>query len=650
MANGSKSLFLTFHGRVLEHLGIQIYQSPVNSIAEMVSNAWDADAEAVDITLPVNVDTGSELVICDNGIGMTFNECQQRFLNVGWNRRRNDPNEKSPGKKRPILGRKGIGKFAGFGIAERIQIETVSIVTGERTVFYLDLPQLLSEDYVSTERKTVTVLEYEEPNPARISKHGTKVTLSTLKLKLTPNPAQFAKSMARRFILHQRQADFTVKVNARDLPDGLDLSGVQFSYPQDYRSGEGPTNISIDDDGWGIETIEHGNKILWRFMFHKETIDEEELRGIAVYANGKIAQAPFLFNLTGGLGGQHGVEYLAGQLQADYLDVMDEDLIATERQRINWDHEATLPLLEWGKSRVKGLLKLWQLRRSEGRLDELEMKVSEFGDRIRTLPTHESKVIRNALLKLAQIPTLSDKQYSELGDAILTAWEQGRIRELINSIAETDQMSEGELLSILIEAQIVTALNVAEAVRTKLLAIAGLKDRIDKQELELAVRNYIAEHPWMISPQWETYRREHRVAALVTSIAEKTGLTAPDYKGRVDLVLSSGSHLLVLEFMRPGLKLDWDHLSRFERYITLIRSGVHANTAGQFDTVSGFVIADQLDNLPEIVSKIKAMRREDMFAMDWQNLLSEALNAWREYLITLAGRAPEDSRLQSLLN
>ncbi len=44
-----KKLYLEFHSRVIEHLGIQMYQSPVNAVAELVANAWDADATSVEI-------------------------------------------------------------------------------------------------------------------------------------------------------------------------------------------------------------------------------------------------------------------------------------------------------------------------------------------------------------------------------------------------------------------------------------------------------------------------------------------------------------------------------------------------------------------------------------------------------------------------
>ena len=132
-----KRLHLSFHGRIIDSLGIQMYQSPVAAVAELIANAWDADATRVDVILPDDNSPSAELVVRDNGAGMTFADCQERYLNVGRNRRLAD-GERTP-QGRPLLGRKGIGKFAGFGIARIVEIATVSARTGERTMFALDL-------------------------------------------------------------------------------------------------------------------------------------------------------------------------------------------------------------------------------------------------------------------------------------------------------------------------------------------------------------------------------------------------------------------------------------------------------------------------------------------------------------------------------
>lgn len=347
-------LYLSFHGRVLEHLGIQMYQSPVNALAELVANAWDADAQAVDIRLPTGVD--GEFVVNDTGKGMTFQECQTFFLNVGRNRRAGDPKQRTDGG-RPVLGRKGIGKFAGFGVARVMTVTTTSADSGEQTVFQLRLTELLDEEeYVGLDPKEITVLDYLPPSEQRRSEHGTAIVLSDLTLRRIPNESLFAQSMARRFLARQAQTGFLITVNANELPESLDLQRVQFVFPEAFTADELPEGITVADDGWGEELV--GDELVrWRFLFHYEPVEDEELRGVAIYVKEKLAQRPFMFNLTQGVTGQQGIEYLTGQVEADFIDRQESDLIATERQRINWDNEATTPLLEWGQRRLRQCLR-----------------------------------------------------------------------------------------------------------------------------------------------------------------------------------------------------------------------------------------------------------------------------------------------------
>jgi hypothetical protein len=167
--------------------------------------------------------------------------------------------------------------------------------------------------------------------------------------------------------------------------------------------------------------------------------------------------------------------------------------------------------------------------------------------------------------------------------------------------------------------------------------------------LEKAVRDYIAKHPWLISPEWETFRVEKSMGKVISAAAKEAQLSKSDWKGRMDLVLASGDHLLVLEFMRPGITLDWEHLSRFEHYIRTIRGKIEPNTAGLFSRATGYAIADGLAKHPEITAKLRSLATEAMYAMDWPTMFSRALSLWREFLEALADRDPDDERLQALL-
>ncbi|MCL4394345.1 MAG: ATP-binding protein [Chloroflexi bacterium] len=648
MAETVKKLSLGFHGRVIDHLGIQMYQSPTAALAELVSNCWDADAEKVEITLPAAMSKDAEIVVKDNGNGMTFEDCQKRFLNVGYDCRGGKAKAVSGEKNRPVLGRKGIGKFAGFGIAESIRIDTVAKGTGERTVFELDLGKLRGTDYIEGSTD-IEVKEYSGPSAEMKALHGTSITLKSLVLKKTQNAEQFSRSMSRRFLLVQRVGDFRVLVNGEPIPADADCEHVEFEFPRDYTDGEKPTGLTIDENGWGVEDLGQGRLIRWRFVFYEDTIKEDELRGVSIFANGKLAQRPFAFNIIGGISGQQGLEYLSGKVEADYIDSLNTDLIATERQRINWEHEEAIPLLEWGRKRVDDLCKVWKRRRAADKLKAMEDKMAPFAGRLSTLQPSERKTVRSALSKLAQVSSLTTKQFEDLGEAVLTSWEAGRLKELVHNLADSTDMTADRLIDLLMEANVLTALNAYEAIKTKLSIIEELRRLVEKQELENAVRDYIAKNPWLVSPQWETFKKEISLKKLIAEIAASKGIEPEkQWSRRVDLLLASGETVLVLEFMQPDKKVDLDHISRFEYYVTTIRTHFQANTGQPFRNCVGYLVASKLDQDAAILQMIDTKKTNNLFYLDWETLLVQAERQYEEFIEILRERAPEDARLKEL--
>ncbi len=102
---------------VLNHLGRQLYRSFITVLGEAISNAWDADATDVRIYLDTDKNT---MVIRDDGQGMTKDDFQDKFLRIGYSKRKHG--KRSPTKERPFIGRKGIGKLALLSCAERITV------------------------------------------------------------------------------------------------------------------------------------------------------------------------------------------------------------------------------------------------------------------------------------------------------------------------------------------------------------------------------------------------------------------------------------------------------------------------------------------------------------------------------------------------
>ncbi len=212
-----------------------------------------------------------------------------------------------------------------------------------------------------------------------------------------------------------------------------------------------------------------------------------------------------------------------------------------------------------------------------------------------------------------------------------------------------DEMNAGSLLGILAEQQVLSALHAAEVVRLRLNVINGLRRRIAHRALELDLRDYIAKHPWLISPRWETFQIERRIDKLVEDALGESGIaTDPDWAGRVDLTLSSNEELLVLEFMRPSVSIDRDHMERFQRYVDILESSVQANSGLGLKKITGLLVADNLNRKPQNRNLIGRMAGSGMLCEEWSVLFRTAAAQWEDFLGILVERSPDDMRMRSL--
>ena len=160
----------------VDKLGIQMYDRVSAVLAELIANAYDADAEKVSIILPFGEylaqktkgeieDQGFEIIIKDDGCGMTTQEVNEYYLNVGYNRRRTRRSDRTPKHNRRVMGRKGIGKLAPFGICH--EVEVISAGGNQTDHGYVVSNLILDLDEILEPKKTDqhgNVLPY-HPNP-----------------------------------------------------------------------------------------------------------------------------------------------------------------------------------------------------------------------------------------------------------------------------------------------------------------------------------------------------------------------------------------------------------------------------------------------------------------------------------------------------
>lgn len=183
--------------RTLGNLG----SSPEIALTELVANAWDAGATEIQIFIP-DQEEGDQLIIEDNGTGLTKNEFYNRWMKLGYNRL------KHQGKKvefptgiklqRSAYGRNGIGRHGLLCFNNEYKVITEK--DGKRSTFV-----------ITTKSETEPFLIKSE-NFAKSNGHGTR--LEVIITKNRPKSERILEVLSARF-LHDPQ--FTISINGKTI-------------------------------------------------------------------------------------------------------------------------------------------------------------------------------------------------------------------------------------------------------------------------------------------------------------------------------------------------------------------------------------------------------------------------------------------------
>lgn len=104
---------------LLRELGERLIGQPQIALAELVKNAYDADASTCRIVFK-----NDSIEIIDDGHGMTPDEFKQFWMRIGSTHKVDAPRSRKLG--RPVTGSKGVGRLAVQFLARKMEIESTS--------------------------------------------------------------------------------------------------------------------------------------------------------------------------------------------------------------------------------------------------------------------------------------------------------------------------------------------------------------------------------------------------------------------------------------------------------------------------------------------------------------------------------------------
>ncbi len=673
----TKPFRLEFSNRVIEHLGIKLYQNkPTNVVAEFLSNCWDADATEVHVTLKAHGSDGHPLiVITDNGRGMTRDELTDEFLVIGRNRR-SAPNTPTSGG-RPLMGRKGIGKLAGFGIAGTVDILSTPNpkVRNETTVeparFYWlrftlsELVKASSALHVAYEPEVIAdgVTEAEIASLIEGSGYKTEyehflanvasglggvcVHLRNTTLKKAMNVDVLLQAMGRRFTVSMLRPDFVVKINGKTITP-------EHALPPLHPFGFGNWDAPIEEH-LSIGGVDHKLRYWIKFV-NLDGLDWSiENAGVGIYAHGKIAQdRPFFFDVKGK---EIWSRYVYGVIEADWIDELPTDVVSTDRRSIDWDTDETTVFHDWGNSKLSYWL-------DEFRKWRAKQPKKDIVDRIRAVTpgTSLSGTEEEALAELLGevLPALGNDEEAKnrTTKSFTDAWTHGPTRLLTKSLWDrvfSSMNAEASVFAELVEglrkSMVPEAMGLAVTMAQRIAAITAMRRLIEEEKTETHLQRLIETFPWLLGPKWERVTANQNIRTLVTkrhkpdeSLGE-WALTSEKMKLKPDFVFLSDpgerEQFIVFELKGPesGKTLQPEEYEQLHTYLKIIKS-VYASPNIK---VHGVLVGHEKGGFAETDNRIEVKT--------WAEVLGEARALHVEYLNALlvaSQPGPTDVRLRQI--
>ena len=348
--------------RILELLGPNLYTNIYYVLAELIANAYDADAHNVYI-----ISDDDKIIVEDDGKGMSYSKGEvAKYLKVAATSRNNEEDSKTD-LNRLKMGRKGVGKLAALSVSEEVLVMTIS--DGEKSGFVMSRhPQ----------SKVLQGIPDDDINFKKIEDNGTAIVMLNPQYKLHKTPTSIKRNLLK--IFPAISEDFKIHIimeNKEDIIDSVDkeigrelcaciLLGEKSSiikntfrseypdvellvenqskiFPLTLKDSQGiENNYQLVIEGWiGAYKSTRGRKL--------ESSDFPD-NFISLYAHDKMGE----FNILPIVGANRLNEsYVVGQLYVDLFELSElPDMALSNRQGYKSDDPRYIKVIEYVKNEL----------------------------------------------------------------------------------------------------------------------------------------------------------------------------------------------------------------------------------------------------------------------------------------------------------
>lgn len=601
-----EELKVTFDINTIEHLGVKLYSTLPPMIAELVSNAWDADARNVYINF-VN-EPEKAIVVRDDGHGMTFSELNEQFLKIGRNRRVESHKDETEGGRK-VLGKKGLGKLSMFGIGKKITISTIK--EGIKNSFVMDYEQLKTwEGNVYKPTIVDYCVETGEEN-------GTSFLIENLSRKTDFDIEGLKKNLQTRFHIYSEQFivhindDEAYEINSNEIPE--DKSQFMWMFPDDFEE-----DFAADDVLYNFGKM-HG---VTGKIYTSHTPLNKDIQGIVLFSRGKLVQEHSSFDDRAN---DNFFQYMSGAFDVDFIDEsFSVDNCSTDRKSLAWDIDENNDLGQL-KALLKRIVSISQKKWREQRKKEKKKKVSAHGqnidDWLNTLNPAEKQLAQKLTNAIIENDDISEEVASDYISCIKDMYGFEGFKQFTAQLDELQELDNANAIKLLTDWNNIEAKEYAKIAMGRIKTIEQFEKfiRTDASERDV-IQKFLEEFPWLLDPKMSKFEREVTYTKLLKSEFADEG-DLPESNRRIDFLCTNSAGVVhVIELKRPSIKLKTKEIQQIAEYVEFIETTFPQSKGN----VKGFLISDNMTYEPGSKKIREGLEHEGIFVKSYSDLLAEA--------------------------
>ncbi|GHU61452.1 hypothetical protein AGMMS49983_01190 [Clostridia bacterium] len=554
------------------------YPSVINDISvafsEIVANAWDAGATKINISLPEN--WGDEIVIQDNGSGMTENEFNNRWMVIAYNRVAHQgeyieyPTER--GKiRRLAYGRNGVGRHAMLCFDDSYTIETCK--DNKRNIYKISVNNDDTSAFSVVDHSTVDCED-----------NGTKLIVNARKKLPTAN--ELKRALSYRFLF---DPEFEIYIN-----------GELVDYQQ-YTNAVVQEKISVNNDEVEI--------IIYEVPEGEKTIAEN---GIAFWVGKRLVGNPDW--VIGGLR----VEDARRKFALNHIIVVQADFLHGD-VKYDWSgFNRTQNVIETQKA-ITAYVRKFRTNYYRGRTEEVRGEVIKQNlDEIEKLSIpsrYDLKEFFDSYLE--EKPEVDSDELNLIIQALINVLQSRNGLSLLSKLATLNSEQLNALDDILAEWSIFDIRTVLDEIDGRLKVISAIETLCaDRTVDELhTLHPLVTQAKWLFGIEYDTinYTSNRTLSTVMKEFFQnkKNVTTEINWSKRPDLVIAADfsvgvssvdefdeneilkvSKILIIELKKGGFEIKRDEMNQAEEYVDFIYNG---NTLNAKPHIKAFVVGNSIN-------------------------------------------------------